>query len=391
MPVPAFGRVRAQQAAPLLDTGRLAVKFEIVATDTGSHARAGVVHTPHGAIETPAFMPVGTQASVKTVSSDELRDVRARIILSNAYHLYLRPGHELVAEAGGLHGFMNWSGPILTDSGGFQVFSLATLNEVTDDGVRFQSHIDGSRHFLTPELAIEVQEALGADIAVSLDECVPHGADRQRVERSVSRTIQWAKRCVSAKRNDDQALFGVIQGGTYRDLRLRCVEHIAAMDFDGYAIGGVSVGEPKQNVYEVSEYTARALPEDKPRHLMGVGPPEDIFEAVERGIDMFDCVMPTRNARNGSLLTRWGRANIENKQYERDFRPVDEECRCYTCRNHSRAYLRHLYKSGEILALRLNTLHNLSFMLELCEKIRGSIVRGTFSAYKKEFLSSYRH
>jgi queuine tRNA-ribosyltransferase len=376
---------------PYAKSGALAVKFEIVAKDPGSEARAGVLHTPHGAIETPAFIPVGTQASVKTVSSDELRDMRAQIILSNAYHLYLRPGHELVAEAGGLHGFMNWSGPILTDSGGFQVFSLATLNEVTDDGVRFQSHIDGSRHFFTPELAIEVQQALGADIAVSLDECVPHGADRQRVERAVSRTIGWARRCLAAKSRDDQALFGVIQGGTYRDLRLRCVEHIAAMDFDGYAIGGVSVGEPKQHVYEVSDYTARALPEDKPRHLMGVGPPEDIFETVERGIDIFDCVMPTRNARNGSLLTRWGRANIENKQYERDFRPVDEECGCYTCRNHSRAYLRHLFKSGEILALRLNTLHNLSFMLELCARIRGSIVQGTFSAYKKEFLSAYMH
>ena len=375
---------------PCVDIRRCAVEFEIVAEDTGSVARAGVVHTAHGGIETPAFIPVGTQASVKTVSSDELREMGAQIILSNAYHLYLRPGCDVIAEAGGLHGFMNWSGPILTDSGGFQVFSLATLNEVTDEGVRFQSHIDGSRHLFTPELAIEVQRALGADIAVSLDECVPHGADRQRVAESVNRTIGWAKRCLSAKRGEDQALFGVIQGGTDRDLRMKCVEQIVAMDFDGYAIGGVSVGEPKPQVYEVSEYTARALPADKPRYLMGVGPPEDIFEAVERGIDMFDCVMPTRNARNGSLLTRWGRTNIENKQYERDFRPVDEECGCYTCRNYTRAYLRHLSKSGEILGLRLNTLHNLSFMLELCAKIRGSIVRGNFSAYKKEFLSAYR-
>ena len=381
----------ARNASPLRDIGRLAVKFEIVAKDSGSEARAGVLRTAHGTIETPVFIPVGTQASVKTVSSDELREMGAQIILGNAYHLYLRPGTDVIAEAGGLHSFMNWSGPILTDSGGFQVFSLATLNEVTDDGVKFQSHIDGSRHFFTPELAIEVQHVLGADIAISLDECVPHGADRQRVERAVNRTVQWAKRCLSAKRSGEQALFGVIQGGTHRDLRMQCVERITAMNFDGYAIGGVSVGEPKPQVYEVSDYTARALPADKPRYLMGVGPPEDIFEAVERGIDVFDCVMPTRNARNGSLLTRWGRTNIENKRYERDFRPVDEECGCYTCRSYTRAYLRHLYKSGEILALRLNTLHNLRFMLELCARIRGSIVRGNFIAYKKDFLSAYRY
>ncbi len=367
------------------------MKFEVVAQDTESEARAGVIHTARGAIETPAFMPVGTQGSVKTVSPDELHEMGAQIILSNAYHLYLRPGHEVVAEAGGLHRFMNWEGPILTDSGGFQVFSLATLNEVTDDGVKFQSHIDGSRHFFTPELAVEVQRALGSDIAVALDECLPHDADRSRVEAAVERTVRWARRSAAVKRGDDQALFGVIQGGAYSDLRMRCVEEITAIGFDGYAIGGVSVGEPKQQVYEVSDYTARALPVDKPRYLMGVGPPEDIFEAVERGIDLFDCVMPTRNARNGSLFTPRGRTNIENKQYERDFRPLDEECTCYTCRNYTRAYLRHLFKCGEILALRLNTLHNLHFMLQLCAKIRASIVRGHFGAYKKRFLSTYRH
>jgi len=367
------------------------VNFEVVAQDTASEARAGTFHTAHGAVDTPAFMPVGTQGSVKTVSPDELHEMGAQIILSNAYHLYLRPGHELIAEAGGLHKFMNWDGPILTDSGGFQVFSLATLNEVTDGGVKFQSHIDGSRHFFTPELAVEVQRALGSDIAVALDECLPHGADRQRAEQAVRRTVHWARRSVSSERGDDQALFGVIQGGVHRDLRMRCVEEITAIGFDGYAVGGVSVGEPKQQVYEVSDYTARALPPDKPRYLMGVGPPEDVFEAVELGIDMFDCVMPTRNARNGSLFTPRGRVNIENKQYERDFRPLDEECGCYTCRNYTRAYLRHLFKCGEILALRLNTLHNLHFMLQLCAKIRASIVEGNFSVYKKEFLSTYRY
>ena len=367
------------------------MKFEVVAQDRGSEARTGIIHTAHGAIETPAFMPVGTQASVKTVSSDELHEVGAQIILSNAYHLYLRPGHDVIAEAGGLHAFMNWHGPILTDSGGFQVFSLATLNEVTDDGVKFQSHIDGSQHFFSPELAIEVQEALGADIAVVLDECLPHGADRERAKQSVERTIRWARRSLSCKRSGDQALFGVIQGAIHRDVRMKCIEEVTAMGFDGYAIGGVSVGESKQQVFEVTHYSARALPSGKPRYLMGVGPPADIFEAVERGIDMFDCVMPTRNARNGSLFTPQGRANIENRKYERDFRPLDEQCGCYTCRNYTRAYLRHLFKSGEILALRLNTLHNLHFMLELCAKIRASIVRGDFGSYKRRFLSTYRH
>jgi queuine tRNA-ribosyltransferase len=367
------------------------MKFEIVAQDPACGARAGVIHTRHGTIETPAFMPVGTQASVKTVSSDELRAMRAQIILSNAYHLYLRPGHDVIAQAGGLHAFMNWDGPILTDSGGFQVFSLATLNEVSDEGVRFQSHIDGSRHFFTPELSIEVQRALGSDIAVVLDQCLPHGADRQVAEQAVRRTVHWAKRSALVERAEGQALFGVVQGGTYRDLRLQCVEEIAAIGFDGYAIGGVSVGEPKEQVYEVSTYTARALPHDKPRYLMGVGPPEDVFEAVERGVDVFDCVMPTRNARNGSLFTRHGRTNIENKQYERDFGPIDDRCECYTCRHYTSAYVRHLFKAGEILALRLNTLHNLHFMLELCAKIRDSIVRGDFGDFKRGFLSEYRY
>jgi len=367
------------------------VKFEIVARDSQSEARAGVLYTPHGAVQTPAFMPVGTQASVKTVSPHELRDMGTQIILSNAYHLYLRPGHTIVAEAGGLHRFMNWHGPILTDSGGFQVFSLAALNEVNDDGVRFQSHIDGSRHAFTPELAVEVQQALGADIAVALDQCLPHGAERQQVEEAVRRTVLWAKRSLSARKAENQALFGVIQGGTHRDLRMRCVEEITAMEFDGYAVGGVSVGEPKPLVYEITQYTARALPAGKPRYLMGVGPPEDVLEAVERGIDMFDCVMPTRNARNGSLFTRWGRTNIENRQYESDFRPVDEQCGCYTCRNFTRAYLRHLFKASEILALRLNTLHNLYFMLQLLAQIRESVTRNDFGSFKKEFLAGYEY
>jgi queuine tRNA-ribosyltransferase len=346
--------------------------------------------TPHGVVNTPHFMPVGTQATVKTLSSEDLHSLGAEIILSNTYHLYLRPGHEIIRAAGGLHSFMNWPKPILTDSGGFQVFSLAELNKVTDDGVHFQSHIDGSRHFFTPELCMEIQNALGADIIMAFDECLPYPVEHERAKSSLGVTLKWAERCLKAHRNPRQALFGIVQGATFKDLRIECARELVKMDFPGYALGGLSVGETPQTMYEIIDYAADELPADKPRYLMGSGPPADIFEAVERGIDLFDCVMPTRNARNASLMTSGGVVIVKNLEYASDFSPLDPECQCVTCRNYTRAYLRHLFKAGEITAMRLATLHNVHFMLTLLANVREAILEGRYAEFKESFLRRYQ-
>jgi queuine tRNA-ribosyltransferase len=365
-------------------------KFELIKTDSETKARAGKLTTPHGTFDTPHFMPVGTQATVKTLSSEDLHSLDAKIILGNTYHLYLRPGHEVIGAAGGLHSFMNWPGPILTDSGGFQVFSMAELNKVTEEGVRFQSHIDGSRHFFTPELCIEVQNALGADIIMPLDECLPYPVEHERTKESLGLTLRWTERCKKAHDNHRQALFGIVQGATYRDLRIECARELVQMDFAGYALGGLSVGETPHKMYEILDYTVDELPPEKPRYLMGCGPPLDIFEAVERGIDLFDCVMPTRNARNASLMTSQGVVIVKNAEYATDFSPLDPECDCPTCRYYTRAYLRHLFKAGEISAMRLATLHNLHFMLTLLVQIREAIISDCYLEFKRSFLTKYQ-
>ena len=364
-------------------------EFRIEARDDDSAARAGVFVTPHGDIPTPVFAPVGTQATVKTLSPEELRAVGARLILANTYHLYLRPGHELVRDFGGLHEFMNWHGPILTDSGGFQVFSLSALRKVDDDGVTFRSHIDGSVHRFTPEKVMEIEEALGADIAMTLDECPPP-KDRAYNEQALRRTHLWAARCRESHTRADQALFGIVQGGIFPDLREQSARFITSLDFPGYAIGGLSVGETKEEMYATLDVTVPLLPEEKPRYLMGVGTPEDILESVERGVDFFDCVFPTRVARNGALLTSHGRINIRNARFARDPNPIEPGCTCYTCQNYSRAYLRHLFMSKETLGLRLATIHNLHFMEKLMADIRRHIKDGTFVEFKRSFLSNYR-
>lgn len=357
------------------------MQFNIIKKD--GNARLGQVHTARGVINTPAFMPVGTNATVKAMSPDEMHGLGTEILLSNTYHLYLRPGHEIVREAGGLHKFMNWDGPILTDSGGFQVFSLAKLRKIKDNGVEFRSHIDGSLHFLTPELAMEIQGALGSDIAMVFDECTPYPAEKEYALNSLKLTTAWAKRCIEAK-NEGQALFGIVQGGMYKDLRKQSAEELISLGFDGYALGGLSVGEPKELMYEMLNYTTPLLPEEKPHYLMGIGDLMDVFEAVAAGIDMFDCVMPTRNARNGGLFTSHGRVSIKREEYKNDTGPLDPECGCYTCRNYSRAYLRHLYMSREILSMRLNTTHNLHFFMEFFRKMREAIGRGEFEKFRKE-------
>ena len=363
-------------------------RFDLIATDPHSRARAGLIHTPHGVVPTPAFIPVGTQATVKALTPRDLREVGASILLANTYHLYLRPGSEVIARLGGLHRFMGWDGPLITDSGGFQVFSLAELRKVDADGVTFRSHLDGSIHRLTPEKAIAIQEQLGADIILCLDEC-PEPMDRAYNEEALVRTHAWAARCREAQKRDDQALFGIVQGGIFPDLRRASAEYLVGLDFPGYAIGGLSVGEPKEKMHEMLEVMAECLPEDRPRHLLGVGAPEDFFECVARGVDMFDCVLPTRMARNGAVLTPTGRINLRNARYADDPAPIVEGCTCYTCRNFSRAYLRHLIKAGEILGLHLTTLHNLHFTLDLMRRIREAILAGTFSELKEEFLASY--
>jgi queuine tRNA-ribosyltransferase len=366
----------------------MSFEFALLQTDDSSQARLGRIDTPHGPINTPAFAPVGTQATVKTLDPRDLREVGAELILANTYHLYLRPGADVVAEMGGLHRFMGWEGPILTDSGGFQVFSLAENRVVTDDGVVFRSHIDGSQHTFTPEKVVQIQEQLGADIIMCLDECAePH--DRAYNEAAVARTHAWAARCRAAQTRLDQALFGIVQGGIFTDLRQQSAGFLVALDFPGYAIGGLSVGESKADMYAMLDVTVPLLPAARPRYLMGVGAPEDLLESVARGVDLFDCVLPTRLARNAALFTRQGRINIRNAQFERDPAPVEAGCNCYTCQNFSRSYLRHLFKAGEILAARLATIHNVHFLLALMRDVRQAIAEGTFGALKAEFLSTY--
>ena len=360
-------------------------KFDLLTVCPDTQARRGTLHTRRGAIETPAFMPVGTQGTVKGMLPEQLKEIGAQIILGNTYHLYLRPGHERMARFGGLHRFMNWDRPILTDSGGFQVFSLGDLRRIDEDGVRFQSHLDGSAHVLTPELSIAVQEALGADIMMVFDECIPHPATREYVAASTARSSRWAARCKAARRDATAALFGIVQGGMEQDLRRQSVESLLETGFDGYALGGLSVGESAEIMYQVMDWTLPLLPEERPRYVMGVGTPENLVEAVTRGADMFDCVMPTRNARNGVLFTSFGRLSIKQARYAEDCQPIDPECGCSVCRHYTRAYLRHLYQSNEILASVLNTTHNLYYYLDLMRQMRDAIVAGGFMAFRDEF------
>ena len=359
--------------------------FRLLHQDTGCRARTGTITTSHGEIQTPIFMPVGTSASVKAMRPENLKDAGAQIILSNTYHLYLRPGHRLVEQMGGLHKFMAWDRPILTDSGGFQVYSLTELRKITEEGATFRSHIDGSLHLLTPELSIKIQESLGADIIMCFDECPPADADREYVERSLAMTTRWARRCKEAHARADQLLFGIVQGGRFADLRQRSLQELQEIGFDGYALGGLSVGETKPVMHEVMDACSDLLPADHPRYIMGIGTPEDLVEAVWRGYDMFDCVMPTRNARNGMLFTNQGRLNIKRKQYEDDQGPIDPTCDCYVCRTYSRAYLRHLFRSGEILSSMLNTHHNIAWYLNLMSRMREAITQDRFEAFRKEF------
>jgi len=367
----------------------LTIKFEVIKESKKTKARLGKLFTPHGVIETPVFMPVGTQATVKAMTPRELDDLGIQIILSNSYHLFLRPGHNLIAQAGGLHKFMGWKGAILTDSGGFQIFSLGKLNKISDEGVFFNSHIDGSTHFINPEKAMEIQMALGSDIAMAFDECAPYPSGKYQVEIAAQRTIQWAKRCKEAHHSSYQSLFGIVQGGAFKDLRIENANKLVELDFPGYAIGGLSVGEPKSLMYEVLDYTVPCLPNNKPRYLMGVGAPQSILEGVIRGVDMFDCVLPTRNARNGCLFTSSGKLSITNAKYKNDFTPLDDKCRCYTCQNFTRAYLRHLYMSKEMLASVLGTIHNLYFMSFLMKNIRLALAEDRLLEFKEEFLSNF--
>lgn len=364
-------------------------QFEFQLHTTCGKARLSTLRTPHGSIEMPAFAPVGTLANVKTLEPRDLHELGAQLILSNTYHLYLRPGHKLIQEMGGLHEFMAWDGPLLTDSGGYQVFSLADARQIDDDGVTFRSHIDGSKHRFTPESVIEIEEALGADIAMALDEC-PDPLNREYNEQALERTHRWAQRCRDAHSRDDQALFGIVQGGVFPDLRRRSAEFLTGLEFDGYAIGGLAVGETKEEMYKTLDVTSPLIPADRPRYLMGVGAPEDIVEAVYRGIDMFDCVLPTRIARNASLFTPEGRINLRNAKFADDPRPIQEDCDCYTCRTFSRAYLRHLYKAGEVTALRLGTIHNVHFLLTLMRGLRSAIANGSLEGFRADFLSRYR-
>ncbi|MCG0277513.1 MAG: tRNA guanosine(34) transglycosylase Tgt [Thermanaeromonas sp.] len=365
------------------------VSFEVIKTEKTFGARLGRLITPHGIVHTPVFMPVGTQATVKTMTPEEVEALGGEIILSNTYHLYLRPGADIIREAGGLHKFMNWHRPILTDSGGFQVFSLASLREVRPEGVFFRSHIDGSTHFMGPRESMAVQEALGSDIAMAFDECVAYPASYEEVEAAVERTTRWAEECLKVHRRQDQAVFGIIQGGVFPDLRRRSAREITSLNFPGYGIGGLSVGEPKNMMYAILEELRPLLPEDKPRYLMGVGSPDCLLEGVKRGIDMFDCVLPTRIARNGTVLTSRGKLVVRNAVYARDFRPLDEECDCYTCRNFTRAYIRHLIKANEILGLRLTTIHNLYFTFRLMDRIRQAIAEDRLLEMSEEFYSHY--
>lgn len=373
-------------------------RYELVASDPDTGARAGVLHTPHGTIETPVFMPVGTQATVKTLDQHDLEETHAQIILANAYHLYLRPGHQLVDRMGGLHSFMNWRHPILTDSGGFQVFSLGDLNKISEEGVRFQSHLDGSYHLFTPESVMELQHALGADIIMAFDECTPYPCERDYAADSMQMTLRWAERCLNRHRQLSiershrlpQALFGIVQGSVYPDLRQICTEALIEMDLPGYAIGGLAVGEPREAMFAVVRDTTPLLPAQKPRYLMGVGLPHDLVEAVAAGIDMFDCVVPTRNARNGTVFTRAGRLRLKNARYAEDSSPLEAGCACKTCTHYSRAYLRHLFQTNELLGLHLATFHNVFFFQQLMRDMRAAIIEGRFATWQSEFFARYQ-
>ena len=370
----------------------MSLRYELIKKDKYSNARCGIIHTEHGDIETPIFMPVGTVGTVKTMTREDLEDMGAQIILGNTYHLYLKPGMEIMKKAGGLHKFMNWDRPILTDSGGFQVFSLAEKRKISEDGVLFRSHIDGSKHFFTPEKSIEIQNDIGSDIMMSFDECVDANESYDYVKDSMLRTLRWAERgMIYHKENSEsnQSLFGIIQGGMFKDLREYSAKKTIEMDFDGYSIGGLSVGETKEQMIDILRFTTPMIPEDKPRYNMGVGTPDYLFESFETGIDMADCVLPTRIARNGTALTSHGRLVVRNASYKDDFDKLDPECDCYTCKNYSRAYLRHLINANEILGARLLTYHNLYFLLKLCENIRKSIMEDRFLDYKKEFYEKY--
>lgn len=366
-----------------------AITYELIKQCPHTKARAGRIHTPHGSFDTPIFMPVGTQATVKTLSPEELKAMNAGIILSNNYHLFLRPGSSLVKEAGGLHKFMNWDRAILTDSGGFQVFSLGELRKISEEGVTFRSHIDGSKKFLSPEIATKSQMDLGADIIMAFDECVPYPADFKYTRESMELTLRWAQRCKDTMTNPNQGLFGIVQGGMYKDLRIECANRLVDMDFPGYAVGGLSVGEPKELMYEMLDITLEHLPQNKARYLMGVGTPDCLVEGVMRGIDMFDCVYPTRVARNGTAMTWNGRLVIKNAQYEHDFTPIDEHCNCYTCRNYSRAYIRHLVRVNEIFGLRLLTIHNLHFLIDFMKQMRQSILEDRFPEFYRKFTANF--
>ena len=368
----------------------MVIKYKLVKKDKNSKARLGVITTPHNSFDTPMFMPVGTQATVKTMTKEELEANGAKIILGNTYHLWNQPGHKIVGEAGGLHKFMNWDGSILTDSGGYQVFSLARLRDIKEDGVTFKHHKSGAKLFLSPEISLEIQNSLGSDIMMSFDECPPITSTREYMENSVERTLRWAERGLNAHaRKEDQGLFGIVQGGSFEDIRIHCAEELVKMPFDGYSIGGTSVGEPKEVQNQILDYTIPVLPEDKPRYLMGVGSPGAILDAVERGVDIFDCVLPTRIARHGTAMTTHGRLILKNKEFERDFTPIDDECDCYTCKHYTKAYIRHLIKAEEILGQRLVTIHNTRFLLRLMENIREAIKEDRFLEFKQEFYEKY--
>lgn len=367
-----------------------AITYEHIKTCKQTGARLGIVHTPHGSFETPAFMPVGTLATVKTMSPEELKQIGAGIILSNTYHLWLRPGHEVIREAGGLHKFMNWDRPILTDSGGFQVFSLSDFRKIEEEGVHFRHHLNGSKLFLSPEGAMEIQNALGSDIMMAFDECPPYPATYEYMKSSVERTSRWAERCLQAHaRPENQGLFGIVQGGEFEEFRKQSAKDLVSLDFPGYAIGGLSVGEPKDIMNRVLEFTTPLLPADKPRYLMGVGSPDSLIDGAIRGVDMFDCVLPTRIARNGTLMTSEGRLIVKNAKYERDFGPLDPNCDCYACKNYSRAYIRHLIRANETFGLRLTSYHNLYFLLNLMEKVREAIRNDRLGDFREEFFEQY--
>ena len=363
--------------------------YEVTHICKQSGARLGVLHTPHGDVETPIYMPVGTAACVKAMTSREMEEIGTQILLSNTYHLHLRPGEALVRDAGGLHQFMDWHKPILTDSGGFQVFSLAGIRKIKEEGVTFQSHLDGSRHFIGPEESMDIQQALGADIAMAFDVCSPYPCDYDTAKINMERTHRWAARCKAHHTREDQALFGIVQGAFYKDLRIESAKTLADMDFIGYGIGGLSVGEPKPVMYEMLEELMPYMPAEKPRYLMGVGTPDCLLEGVLRGVDMFDCVLATRIARNGTVLTSKGRVVIKNAQYAHDFGPIDEECDCYACRHYTRAYVRHLLKAGEITGGRLASIHNLRFRIRMMEQIRQAIAEDRFLDYRRDFYAKY--